>query len=110
MINFLEETLTAIRDCSYTTDDVDYVTYWNHELSERCATSFEQFTTQANFVYDEGFGSNEIALHLYIVFKDGSWLEREEYDGAEGWAYKSAPKRGREMDILQEDFYIGAGF
>ena len=41
------------------------------------------------FNYDSGFGSQ----HLFGVvwFKDGSWLERYEYDGAEKWVLKKVP-------------------
>ena len=27
----------------------------------------------------------------YIVFEDGTWLSREEYDGSEWWRYNKAP-------------------
>ena len=27
-----------------------------------------------------------------IVFKDNTWIERHEYDGAEWWEYKETPK------------------
>lgn len=39
--------------------------------------------------YDNGYGSQ----HLFgtIVFKDGTWLERGEYDGSEWWEYRKLP-------------------
>ena len=40
--------------------------------------------------YDEGYGSQR--LFGTIVFKDGTWLERHEYDGSEWWEYKKLPK------------------
>jgi len=39
--------------------------------------------------YDSGYGAQE--LYGAIVFKDGSWLERTEYDGSESWKYKRTP-------------------
>ena len=38
-----------------------------------------------DFEYDEGYGSQ----HLFgiILFNDGSWIIREEYDGSEWWEY-----------------------
>lgn len=47
------------------------------------------FQEGLRFNYDDGFGSQ----HLFGVvwFKDGSWLERYEYDGAESWVLKSTP-------------------
>jgi hypothetical protein len=41
--------------------------------------------------YDEGFGAQEINDSLTVIFKDGSWMERFEYDGAEHWEYKNCP-------------------
>ena len=47
------------------------------------------FLEGLRFNYDDGFGSQ----HLFGVvwFKDGSWLERYEYDGSEGWVFKRTP-------------------
>lgn len=47
------------------------------------------FLEGLRFDYDDGFGSQ----HLFGVvwFNDGSWLEREEYDGSEGWILKRTP-------------------
>ena len=40
------------------------------------------------FNYDSGYGSTEVNETLRINFNDGTWFERWEYDGSEGWAYK----------------------
>ena len=47
------------------------------------------FLEGLRFNYDDGFGSQ----HLFGVvwFKDGSWLERTEYNGSEGWVFKRTP-------------------
>lgn len=47
------------------------------------------FLEGLRFNYDDGFGSQ----HLFgvIWFKDGSWLERSEYDGSENWVLKRTP-------------------
>ena len=29
--------------------------------------------------------------NIVIVFEDGTWLERGEYDGSEWWEYKQKP-------------------
>lgn len=44
-----------------------------------------------DFTYDNGYGGQE--LFGYIVFTDGTWLERAEYDGSEWWTYKQIPPR-----------------
>ena len=40
--------------------------------------------------YDDGYGGQQ--LFGIIVFKDNSWLERDEYDGSENWYYKNTPQ------------------
>ena len=56
--------------------------------------------------YDDGFGTQ----HLFgtVVFNDGSWNERWEYDGSEGWSHKSIPQEpigftSREGKVEYED-------
>lgn len=43
----------------------------------------------ASIDYNNGYGSQE--LFGVIAFKDGSWLERYEYDGSEKWIKCSYP-------------------
>lgn len=47
------------------------------------------FSKDLHFDYDDGYGSQ----HLFgiVWFNGGTWLEREEYDGAEWWEHKSQP-------------------
>lgn len=58
-------------------------------LKENWTDDWLVFQEGLRFDYDDGFGSQ----HLFGVvwFKDGSWLERYEYDGAESWVLKSTP-------------------
>lgn len=39
--------------------------------------------------YDDGFGLQQ--LFGTIVFKDGTWMERREYDGSEWWEHYRIP-------------------
>lgn len=50
-----------------------------------------------DFEYDNGYGGQE--LYGTIVFTDGTWLERGEYDGSEWWAYKEKPSK---EDIMKD--------
>lgn len=50
----------------------------------------EKFWQLADTEYNSGYGAQEVASDLIIV-GDNWWLERDSYDGAEGWAYKSMP-------------------
>ena len=47
------------------------------------------FLEELDFNYNNGFGSQR--LFGVVWFKDGSWLERYEYDGAEKWVLKRTP-------------------
>lgn len=44
--------------------------------------------------YCDGYGAQ--TLFGCVVFNDGSWLERHEYDGAEWWEYKRTPRWNKE--------------
>lgn len=48
------------------------------------------FLKNLNFNYaGDEYGDQE--MYGYVWFKDGSWLERYEYDGREEWHFKSVP-------------------
>lgn len=47
------------------------------------------FLEELRFDYNNGFGAQR--LFGVVWFKDGSWLERYEYDGAEKWVLKRTP-------------------
>jgi len=86
-MNLLQETLGVLEDEGIVPRlDVLYV------MTGDSWGTWDDFTKLANIDYDAGFGSQEINSSLCIVGKDW-WLERSEYDGAEGWEYKSLPNR-----------------
>ena len=87
MTNLLEETKEDIRSSKHTQADVA----WVGSRDGRFAVSWEAFTQMANIEYDSGYGGQEVADDLVVVFTDGSWLERSEYDGAEGWRFCRTP-------------------
>lgn len=107
MANLLEETLEKIADYSKTIEDVS----WVGSDSGEYAISWEEFRQIADVNYDDGYGSAEIPLGLVVVFEDGSWLERAEYNGAEWWEYKTLPhkqpttKKFTNVFMLKEDIY-----
>lgn len=43
-----------------------------------------------DFEYDAGYGIMNV--DGFIAFKDGTWMERREYDGSEWWEYKDMPR------------------
>jgi len=50
---------------------------------------YEEFLNLLDFNYYSGYGSQE--LFGTIWFEDGTWLNREEYDGSEWWEHFAIP-------------------
>ena len=57
----------------------------NHTYSERG----EFYNSLRNINYDNGYGSQYI--FGFVVFTDGTWIERKEHDGSEWWYSKRCP-------------------
>lgn len=91
-VNLWEETLDILNYGEYSIDDISYVSDGFNEIPWDV---FEQAAKNTN--YDPGFGAQEVAPSLMIVMKDGSWYEREEYDGSEWWSRKISPTRPKEQ-------------
>lgn len=112
MPNLLRETLEILVDRNKTPEDVEFVsvatslrwtgTMWCmpwSELPAQCGP-WEAFVALADVEYDNDFGGQEVHDSLKIVFTDGSWLERAEYDGSEWWVYNETPKPPPEFVAL----------
>ena len=54
-----------------------------------------------DLIYSAGYGGQE--LYGFILFKDGTWLERGEYDGSEWWEYKSFNNLDKLILELKQD-------
>ena len=50
---------------------------------------YANFLHKLDFVYDNGFGSQELFGILW--FEGGTWAARVEYDGSEWWGFHSLP-------------------
>ena len=88
--NLYQETLEAIGRLGMTLSDVGWVGSYDGEY----AISWDEFALIASKTdYDSGYGGQEIANDLVVVFKDRSWLERGEYDGSEWWEHRRPPIR-----------------
>lgn len=97
LTNLYDETIEAIngRKIAYAKikvhndifgDDVKYISLKpNHTYSE----SGEFYNSLRNINYDSGYGTQYV--YGFIVFTDGTWLERMEYDGSEWWDNKRCP-------------------
>lgn len=85
-MNLLQETLNDLKENGKNSADVRWV--GRASINAKCG--WDEFVKQANFEYDNGYGSAEIPGDL-IVAGDDWWLERAEYDGSEWWKFKTLP-------------------
>ena len=94
MINLLTETEYALRIYHKTVDDIDWIG------GKDFTVSLDNFFEIAKSVdYNPSYGCQEVATDLVIMFTDGSYLYRDEYDGAEEWAYVHIEKPAEERHI-----------
>ena len=84
--NFFEETDKYIKNLGYSWKDVDWIGSTDLVIPLDIFISVAKET-----VYDNTYGPQYIAKDLVIVFKDGLWLSRDEYDGYECWNFNEIP-------------------
>ena len=90
MKNFQEETLNAMTHFGKVVSDVKYVGLNPMSIEEGepiPMMKVTEFMAMCNFEYDSGYGGQIIQSNLMIVFSDGSFMTRGEYDGSEWWTY-----------------------
>ena len=98
MSKIVKETVKWLEDLGYEESDV----LWVGSRDGKFAMSWADFKDKfKDLEYYDGYGAQEIASDLVVVGEDW-WLEREEYDGAEQWAYKKSPKitSGKSFDKI----------
>lgn len=92
-MNLKAETLDALEEVNKAIEDIDYchiyISPWYKDTEVLCQEDFD--INKLDIRYDSGYGTQEI--FGFIVFKDGTWLNRREYDGREWWEYFSKPER-----------------
>lgn len=89
-MNLLQETMNALKENGKIPADVRWV--GRASISAKC--SWDDFSKQADFEYNDSYGWQEIPADLVVV-GDNWWLERAEYDGSEWWEFKTIPKEPR---------------
>lgn len=90
MVNVIKEILDVLKDHAKSEKNIIWVGSKNGQLAMTWKDFKEKF---ANIDYDAGFGAQQIADDLVVVFDDQSWLERIEYDGSESWDFKQLPQQ-----------------
>ena len=97
MTNLYDETIKAIngRKIAYAkikvNNDIlgDDAKYINLKPYHTCSERGEFYNSLRNINYDNGYGSQYV--FGFVVFTDGTWIERKEYDGSEWWGSKRCP-------------------
>ncbi|WP_456390639.1 hypothetical protein [Hydrogenimonas sp.] len=104
MVNAKEEILDTIHAAGKFLEDIAYAricvlddNFDKKEVWIFCKHGLQKNLRALDFDYDEGYGAQE--LFGVVVFTDGSWLERYEYDGAESWVHKRTPT---EIEVFGE--------
>ena len=100
MANFLAETIDAVAKSGHKPDDIIFI--GSKETGHQC--TWEEFCKLADIEYDSGFGAQEIASDLIVVFADGSSMWRWEYAGSEWWVFAVpfvAPEQRKSIKALK---------
>lgn len=91
-VNLLKETLEIFEKYGYREDNVSYVKVPIRNKRFCANISWEEFKENIKDInYDPGYGLQEISGQLQIVFTNGNFLERREYDGSEWWQLVCIP-------------------
>lgn len=89
-MNLLEETEIDMATAGKTWNDVARIGSRAMPIGFKTIEHFKKVAAERN--YNDGYGTAEIPEDLVIIFHDGTWLERWEYDGSEGWSYVTPPE------------------
>lgn len=80
-MNLLNETEDYINYLGYEPCDIIFIGSEKRGLS----CTWNEFAVLADREYDAGYGAQEVMADLVIVFRDGAYMWRSEYDGSEAW-------------------------
>ena len=102
--NLLEETKFCIEASGHTVKEITFI--GSQESGHSC--SWEKFRLLADKTYDSGFGAQQVAKDLIIVFADGQKMWRSEYDGSEWWDFVKLfeqPEKTKPIERLIGNFW-----
>lgn len=95
MRNVLVELNTAISNALLDENDIEFINInyspYGEESIVVCSKCYDDVRKAfKNLDYDAGYGSQE--LFGVVKFNNGTWLERDEYDGSEWWTHVYPPE------------------
>ena len=96
-VNLGNETLNRLHSYGYSINDISWIGSKDMVIP---TTNFMSIAFDTN--YDNGYGSQEVASNLVVVMKDGSWFDRNEYDGSEWWEFHRCPSRPQQIVCINK--------
>lgn len=105
-MNLLNETIEDIKNSGHEIADIVFI---GSESSGHICT-WDEFTKLANQEYDSGFGAQEVAIDIIIVFNDKTKMWRHEYDGSENWDYSTPFEEPKAKNKITRLFVNGIGW
>ncbi|MCK9519667.1 MAG: hypothetical protein M0R74_11690 [Dehalococcoidia bacterium] len=99
-MNLLTETIEAIKENGLKISDIIFIGSSDGKYS----CSWKKFRELADREYDNGYGGNEVASDLIIVFSDRTRMCRGEYDGSEWWEYQPLFKMPEKTEPVMNIF------
>ena len=99
-MNLLEEKKEAIERSGHTIEGIIFI--GSEGSGHQC--TWNEFKKLANRDYDSGYGGQEVAHDLIIVFSDGFKMWRGEYDGSEWWEFSTPFKTPKEKKPITSLF------
>ena len=105
MTNLLHETIQAIEAFGHEVQDIVFI----GSIVSGYSCTWTEFLLLADIEYNNGFGAQEVAYDLVIVFGDGSTMWRNEYDGSEWWEYSKPvkiPTEQKQISKLTGDIWV----
>lgn len=83
--NLLQETKEEFESSGLVSDDIVYIGSLPIGEKPFYSCTWKEYEILADFEYNSGFGGQDIARDLVVIFNDGSVMDRREYDGSEWW-------------------------
>jgi len=83
MINAKDELLKVLKENNKSVDDIISIgiRIYTYDNEPKTINSVDDLDIN----YNNGYGSQN--LYGYVLLKNNTWLERNEYDGSEWWEY-----------------------
>ena len=95
-MNLLQETQRAIEAAKLSPKRITFIGLDDGSLG----CTWAEFEQLANIDYNDGYGGAEVHMDLVVLFDNGSWLSRDEYDGSEWWIHNKKPRVPRSYEPL----------